>query len=155
MADKKISALDAASTLAGTDLIPVVQAVATGQPKKATLSLLPALLADWLAQAFKNFKAELVTEAGTAITLSQATHGGRVVRTSSGSAVTITVPNTLPVGFTVTIIQRGAGQITFATSGGMVISNRQSHTKTAAQNAVVSLLVDATNTAVLAGDTAA
>ncbi len=90
---------------------------------------------------------------GTSKTLSS-TDNGLVLMFTSGTAVTITVPTGLPVGFTITAIQAGAGQLTFSASS-TTINNRQSHTKSAGQWAVVSLIQRTTNNFVLAGDTAA
>lgn len=108
--------------------------------------------------AISGYRSKIVTDAGTSITLSEATHGGRTLVCTSGTAVAITVPNTLGEGCVFKVIQDGAGQITF--SGGATIQNRQSHTKTAAQRAAVVLEVvtnsGGTSAIVnLAGDTAA
>lgn len=68
---------------------------------------------------------------------------------------TWTVPdNTFPVGTTITIMQTGAGQITFASGANQTINNRQGHTKTAAQYAVVALTQYLSDTWILTGDTA-
>jgi hypothetical protein len=93
----------------------------------------------------------VVTESTTSRSLSTA-DDGIVLMCTSNSAVTITVPTGLGVGFTITVIQAGTGQITFNTSG-TTINNRQSHSKTAGQWAVVSLIQRTTNNFVLAGDT--
>lgn len=68
-----------------------------------------------------------ITFAGTALTLDTAAHhrGARILFTSA-TAVTVTVPDTLPIGFMCSFIQLGAGTITFTgadlggtTSGGV------------------------------------
>jgi hypothetical protein len=51
---------------------------------------------------------------------------------STGSAITITVPDILANGDSVNFIQAGAGQITFAGSG-VTINSKSGHLKTAAQ----------------------
>jgi hypothetical protein len=51
---------------------------------------------------------------------------------STGSAITITVPDVLANGESVNFIQAGAGQITFAGSG-VTINSKESKLKTAAQ----------------------
>jgi hypothetical protein len=94
----------------------------------------------------------IITESGTTRTLS-ASDNGKIIRCTSGSATTITVPTGLDVGFSVTVIQGGVGQVTFSASG-TNIRNRQSHTKTAGTYAIVSLIQLATNEFYLAGDTA-
>lgn len=95
----------------------------------------------------------IITDSGTSRTLG-ASDNGAVLMFTSATAVTLTVPTGLDVGFSVTVIQAGAGQITF-TASGTTINNRQSHTKTAGQWAVASLIQRTTNNFVLAGDTAA
>jgi len=104
--------------------------------------------------AIERFNATIVTESGTTRTLAS-TDNGKVIRCTSGSAITITVPTALGAGFNCMIVQDGAGQITFAGSGGMNIRNRSTHTKTAGQYAAASLLVTASNNCILMGDTAA
>lgn len=81
---------------------------------------------------------------------------GDVVTLDNASAVTLTIPSGLPDGFSVVVIQKGAGQVTFATSGTTLL-NFSGHTKTAGQHAVVTLIQSdtAANTYYLAGDTAA
>lgn len=58
-------------------------------------------------------------------------------------ALTVTLPNNLPVGFQVAVIQNGTGQVTFAAASGATLISRQNFTKTAGQNATASLIVTA------------
>ena len=88
---------------------------------------------------------------GTTYTLST-TDNGRIIDCSAATAVTITVPNTLPTGFQVSITQSGVGAVTLAASGGMVINNRWGGTATSGRWAKIGLEVRATNSAVLSGD---
>jgi len=60
---------------------------------------------------------ESVVLAGTSLTLDDDTHRGKVIYCTSGSAVTITVPSGLPLGFTCTIIQDGGGTVSLSASG--------------------------------------
>jgi hypothetical protein len=78
---------------------------------------------------------------------------GKFLNVNSGSAVTVTVPTGLPTGFTVSLCQLGAGQVTVSGAVGVSINNRQSHTKTAGQYAVVSIVGTSANTYVFVGDT--
>tara|TARA_B100001123_G_scaffold9901_1_gene12127 strand:+ start:2877 stop:7730 length:4854 start_codon:yes stop_codon:yes gene_type:complete len=94
----------------------------------------------------------VVTESGTSRTLA-ASDNGKVIVCTNGSATTITVPASLDTGFAVTVIQAGAGQITFSASS-TTINNRQSHTKTAGQHARVGLVQTSSDTYNLGGDTA-
>jgi hypothetical protein len=77
---------------------------------------------------------------------------GRVLDVTSATALTITVPNTLPVGFQVSITQAGAGQVTITGGGGMTVNNRYLATRTSGQWAKAGLEVRAPGSAVLSGD---
>ena len=102
--------------------------------------------------ALSNFDASVNTQTGTSYSL-QSSDLGKIVKFESGSAVTVTLPAGLGQGFTCTVVQYGAGQITFSASGS-TLYNRQSHTKTAGQYAVVSLISCHAALYILAGDTA-
>lgn len=78
---------------------------------------------------------------------------GKVVVLSSSTGITASVPTGLPVGFTTTIVQNGSGSIFVSASSGVVIRNRQSHTKTAGLYAVATLIGTGSNSYILAGDT--
>ena len=95
---------------------------------------------------------------GTSGTLN-GSHDGILIRTTNGSAVTLTLDNSAPAGTQLAVVQAGAGQVTFTAEAGGTLHNRAGHTKTAGQWATVSLYVDSnsgTNAVwVLSGDTAA
>lgn len=59
---------------------------------------------------------------------------------NSATAVTLTLPNSLPAGWECSVLQLGAGQVTVAVTGGNLRS-RDSHTKTAGQYAQVYMVV--------------
>ncbi|MCX5478443.1 DUF2793 domain-containing protein [Kaistia geumhonensis] len=85
---------------------------------------------------------------------------GKQVILTNGSAITLTLPNSLPVGFQCIVIQGGAGAVTFSPASGASLKNRNSHTKTSGLDALVTVLVRANSggsSAVfhIAGDTAA
>lgn len=70
-----------------------------------------------------NYKIASMPQAGTSCTLSNTAAGcstqpigdsGTLVDFTSASAVTVTLPNNLPVGFTFTAEQDGAGTVTFS-----------------------------------------
>lgn len=70
------------------------------------------------------FVPRYVTVAGTTLTLTEEHRGARIIFTS-GSAVTVTVPDTLEAGFMASFVFLGAGTVTFTgadlggtTSGG-------------------------------------
>ena len=92
-------------------------------------------------------------QAGTTYTL-QASDFGKILKFTSSNAITLTVPHNLVIGFNCTVIQNGSGQITFSNNGSSTLYNRQSHTKTAGQYAVVKLTSCVADTFILSGDTA-
>ena len=82
-----------------------------------------------------------------------ASDAGKVVVLNKGSAVNLTVPASLGAGFTCSVVQKGAGQVTFVASS-TTINNRQTHTKIAGQHGIATLVSTASDVFVLAGDTA-
>lgn len=96
-----------------------------------------------------NFDASVNEQTGTTYTL-VAGDNGKVIKFTSGSAITLTLPSGLGVGFNCSVIQYGAGQITFSGT----FYNQSSHTKTAGQYAVTGLISCVADSFVLAGDTA-
>ena len=86
------------------------------------------------------FKASINAQTGTTYTL-QASDTGKIVQITNGSAITLTLANSLAVGFTCTVSQGGAGKITFSPGSGASLHHRQSHNKTAGQYALATLYV--------------
>jgi len=180
MANKKISALSAlGGTPANDDIIPITDisdtsGSANGTTKKVTVANLMAASSavssvnsltgavsidagnlanfDFDGNAILGFDATLNDQAGTAYTL-LSSDAGKVVVCDNASAIALTVPSGLGAGFTCSVVQKGAGQITF-TASSTTINNRQSHTKMAGQHGVATLISTATDVFVLAGDTA-
>jgi hypothetical protein len=84
----------------------------------------------------------------------------KVVEINNANAVTLTLPNSLSVGFRCQVVQVAAGAATFSAASGASLRNRASHTKTNGQWAVTELYVrsnagGAAAEYVLGGDTAA
>jgi hypothetical protein len=73
---------------------------------------------------------------------------GKVIQSTSASAITVTIPTGLPTGFNCTVVQMGAGQITF--SGTYL--NRTGFSKTASQYSVVSILHLGSNSILVTGE---
>jgi hypothetical protein len=94
----------------------------------------------------------VVTEAGTSLTLTAATHNGRILRFASGTDVTLTVPSGLGAGFSCLIVQRGAGVVIPTAGGGVTIRQRLGYTKTAGLYAIATLACDVANDCILSGD---
>ena len=77
-----------------------------------------------------------------------AADNGKIIQSTSASAITVTIPTGLPTGFNCTVVQMGAGQITFSGT----YFNRGSFTKTASQYAVVSIMHLGSNSIIVAGE---
>ena len=73
---------------------------------------------------------------------------GKVIQSTSASAITVTIPTGLPTGFNCTVVQMGAGQITF--SGTYL--NRGGFTKSASQYSVISILHLGSNSIIVTGE---
>lgn len=103
------------------------------------------------------FRTTLNNQTGTTYTL-VSSDTGKTVTFTNVSAVTVTLKNNMPIGWTSECIQGGAGQVTFSPESGATLQNRQSQTKIAGQYGATRLVV-LTNTGSaavynLAGDTA-
>jgi hypothetical protein len=78
---------------------------------------------------------------------------GKVIQSSGSSAITITIPNSLPIGFNCTVVQMGTGQITFSRSTlTPSIINRTGFNKTASQYSIVSILHLGSNNILVTGE---
>jgi hypothetical protein len=98
------------------------------------------------ASTISGFAANVATiSAGYNLT---AADNGKIIQSTSASAITVTIPTGLPTGFNCTVVQMGAGQITF--SGTYL--NRTGFTKTASQYAVVSILHLGSNSIIVTGE---
>ena len=100
----------------------------------------------------------IVTEAGTTKTFAL-TDIGAYVRTTSGSAVTITVPANssvaFPTGTEIVVFQAGAGQVTFTAAGGVTINSKDSNLKITGQYSSATLKKIGTDEWDMIGDLAA
>jgi hypothetical protein len=101
--------------------------------------------------SIEGFSATIVNDTITSYTLSSS-DAGKLIVLNNTSEITVTVPSGLSNGFNCTVLQKGAGAVAFSASG-TTINNRQSHTKTAGQYAMATLICYDTNTFILAGDT--
>lgn len=77
-----------------------------------------------------------------------AADNGKILQSTASTAITITIPSGLPTGFNCTVVQWGAGQITF--SGSYV--NRGGFTKTASQYSVASIIHLGSNNIIVSGE---
>lgn len=86
------------------------------------------------------YAVKLNQQTGTTYTLA-ASDTGKIVECSNASAITVTLPNSLPVGFGCTLMQTGAGQVTFSAASGAAFTAYNGKTKCAGQYAAVTIWV--------------
>lgn len=88
--------------------------------------------------AIDGFKCTIIEETGTSFTLSHATHGGRTVMADNASTITVTVPNSVPLGFVTEIHQKGLGEVVYSQGSGATL-NPANNLQSDAQWAVTGL----------------
>jgi hypothetical protein len=71
---------------------------------------------------------------------------------STGSAITVTVSNTLSAGQRIDFVQTGSGQITFAAGSGVTLNSKGSKLKTAGQYSGATVICLASGSYLLVGD---
>lgn len=113
----------------------------------------------WTAtQTFGSVVGTVTTQSGTTYTLAS-TDCGTLVRGSNASAITFTIPATLPIGCNIAIEQALAGQI--SVNGSAVtpatLHSAHSYTKTSAQWAIIGISIETNSggsaaVAILTGD---
>ena len=90
------------------------------------------------------------TQTGTTYTFIAADNGD-IVMFNNASAITVTVPTGLPVGFNCTAIQLGAGQVGFTAASGVTLNSYSSATKIAGQHGAATIIGYSTNIYNLSG----
>lgn len=93
------------------------------------------------------------TQTGTTYTF-LSSDNGKVVTFNNASGITAAIPTGLPVGFSVTVIQLGAGQVGFSADAGVTLNSYTSLRKIAGQHGSVSLVSYSSNVYNLAGNLA-
>ena len=171
MANKKITELTELTSPAGADLFAIVDDTDTTTKKVTVTNLMtqaPVQTADISGfitgltagelgdfdfddNAILGFSASTNDQTGTTYTVA-ASDNGKVVVLDNALAITVDIDTGLPAGFNCSFVQKGAGQVSFA--GTATLNNRQSHTKINGQYGVASIVAYATDTYILAGDTA-
>lgn len=90
---------------------------------------------------------------GTGYTFA-ASDNGEVLIHNNAAGSTFTIPTGLPVGYSVTVVQIGAGQVNFSPASGVTLNSFTSLRKIAGQHGSASLISYATNIYNLAGNLA-
>lgn len=78
--------------------------------------------------------------------------GGKLIQADNAAAITVTVPDTLTGTEVLTVIQHGAGAVTFAPGGTTTISSKSGLLTTGGQYSIVSLIPLGSNAYYLVGD---
>lgn len=124
----------------------------TGTVNGANLTLSGTLTTGtWASSGFTLSSSGIITESTTSRTLS-ASDNGKVIYCTSASATTITTATSLGAGFSVTIIQGGAGKVTVAQGASTTLASYSSLYSTMGQYAVVSLICPVADTFLAAGN---
>ena len=105
------------------------------------------------AAGYKTIASVVNSQSGTSYTLTSADNG-KVVVLNNASAITLTVPAGLGVGFSCVLVQQGAGQVTVAAAGGVTLQSFESKTKIAGQYAGATLFAHTANIFNLTGSLA-
>ena len=127
-----------------------VAAVVADQIVDATTTVAPSQNAVFDNLALKaSLNANINAQTGTIYTLTIADNG-KIVTLNDDSDITLTVP-ALAAGFNCLIIQLGVGQVSLSPSSSF-ISNRSSFTKTAGQNAIITLVAITDGNFISSGD---
>jgi hypothetical protein len=144
MADTKITALPAATTVAGADLATIVQG---GSNKQVTFTVIGSL--------FAPLHPAINTQTGTTYTFAL-TDDGKIVTLSNANPVVATVPpNTsvaFPVGTTITIAQLGVGATSVMAGVGVTILTADGAFGLRVQYSTAVLIKIDTDTWLFAGD---
>ncbi len=169
IANTDVSGLGTAATTASTDYATAAQgalADSATQPSDniSTLTNDSGYITGLTAGALSDFdfddnavfgfgaSVNTPTITANAYTVTDADNGKVLALDNGATAMDVNINTGLVAGFNCSFIQTGSGQVTFA--GTATLNNRQSHTKINAQYGVASIVAYATNTYILAGDTA-
>lgn len=95
---------------------------------------------DFNESPISRFLGTVNPQTGTSYLLS-VTNTGQMITLTNAAPITLNLPNNLPVGFNVMVVQGGGGQVTCTPAIGAAVVNSSGFSKTRSQYAVISLLV--------------
>ena len=117
-------------------------------PSGATLSIAGVVSSD---NGYRISSNAINAQTGTTYTF-LTTDDGKIVTFNNGSAITVTIPTGLPVGFNCTAIQLGAGQVGFTAASGVTLQSYGNQFKLIGQHASAVVLEYSTNIVNLSGN---
>jgi hypothetical protein len=124
-------------------------------PSTGLMVFKPYVSAPGVVSGQYQFTAQAInTQSDTSYTV-KSSDNGKVIVFTSGSAVSVTVPSNLGVGFNCSIIQYGTGQVSVSAGAGATMRLRASANKTGGQYAAASLISVVANEYLFTGDTTA
>jgi hypothetical protein len=104
-----------------------------------------------ISDSFQLSSSGIKALSGTTYTL-LSTDAGTILTFNNGSAITVTIPTALPVGFSCTAIQLGAGQVGFTSAAGVTLNSYGNQFKLIGQHAAATITEYATNIVNLSGN---
>jgi hypothetical protein len=104
-----------------------------------------------VAAAYQLSSSGIKALSGTTYTL-LSTDAGTILTFNNGSAITVTIPTALPVGFSCTAIQLGAGQVGFTRASGVTLNSYGNQFKLIGQHAAATITEYAADTVNLSGN---
>jgi hypothetical protein len=123
--------------------VPQIQAAQAGDTYVAKRDV--SVEADLDSESYRLRANGVVTDTGTARTLS-ADDNGKVLYFTSSSTVTVTTASGLGAGFACVIVQGGSGQVQLAQGSGTSLVSYSAYLKLSGQYAVATLISPVANT---------
>jgi len=120
----------------------------TNIPSGSTLTVAGIITSD---TGYRISSSAINSQTGTTYTFLESDNG-KVVTFNNGSAVTVTIPTALPVGFNCTAIQLGAGQVGFTAASGVTLQSYGAQYRLIGQHASASIIEYSTNIVNLSGN---
>ena len=102
------------------------------------------IVGDVSADTFKVNSTTINSLTSTSYTL-QTSDNGKVITLNNANAITVGVPSGLGTGFSVSLIQLGAGQVTLSAGAGVTLNSYLGYTKLAGQHAGATLFAYSAN----------
>lgn len=120
----------------------------TNIPAGSTLTVAGIITSD---TGYRISSSAINSQTGTTYTFLESDNG-KIVTFNNGSAITVTIPTGLPVGFNCTGIQLGAGQVGFTAASGVTLQSYGNQYKLIGQHASATVIEYSNNIVNLSGN---